>query len=72
MSREEKGMERSPDRGTRELGPFSSAVKEKKEALYDRVTLGEKQLTVIIRVASVLLGIVVILIILEAAGIFKL
>jgi len=54
------------------LDTFSEAVKEKKESLYDRVTLGEKQLTVIIRIVSVLLGIVVVLIILEAAGIFKL
>ena len=72
MRREEQTEERSPEKRTRELGAFSSAVKEKKEALYDRVTLNEKQLTVIIRVVSALLGIVVVLIILEAAGIFKL
>ena len=56
----------------KKLDAFSEAVKEKKEGLYDRVTLNEKQMTVIIRIVSVLLGLVVLLIILEAAGIFKL
>jgi len=46
--------------------------KAKKEEWYDRVPLNEKQLTWIIRTVYVLLGIVAVLIILEAAGIFKL
>jgi len=64
--------ERRLEQKERELGEFSSAVKEKKEEWYDRVKLTTGQLTVIIRVVYVLLGIVAVLIILEAAGIFKL
>ena len=64
--------EKKLEKRERELDAFSSAVKRKKEEWYDRVPLNEKQLTVIIRVVYVLLGIVGVLIILEAAGIFKL
>ena len=56
----------------RELDTFSSKVKARKEEWYDRVPLNTRQLTIIIRVVYVLLGIVAVLIILEAAGIFKL
>ena len=63
--------ENNPERQERELGPFSSAVREKKEQWYSRVPLTERQLTVIIRIIYVLLGIVAVLIILEAAGIFR-
>ena len=56
----------------RELDAFSSRVRERKEEWYDRVPLNTRQLTVIIRIVYVLLGIVAVLIILEAAGIFKL
>ena len=59
-------------RREKKLGSFSGQIKEKKESLYDRVPLNENQLTWIIRITAVLLGIVVILIILEAAGIFRL
>ena len=56
----------------RELDAFSSRVRERKEEWYDRVPLNTRQLTVIIRIVYVLLGIVAVLIIMEAAGIFKL
>ena len=56
----------------RELGPFSQAIKIKKEEWYDKVRLTVKQMDVIIWIVSGLLVVVVILIILEAAGIFKL
>ena len=56
----------------RELGPFSQAIKIKKEEWYDKVRLTVKQMDVIIWIVSGLLAVVVILIILEAAGIFKL
>lgn len=52
--------------------PFSKAVNEKKEYWFDKVNLSVKQLDVIIIAAGVALGIVFILIILEAAGIFRL
>ena len=64
--------ERNLERKEKELDAFSAAVKKKKEEWYDRVPLNEKQLTVIMRVVYVLLGIVGVLIILEAAGIFRL
>ena len=48
------------------------AVKARKEQWYDKVKLTVRQMDVIIRIIYVLLGIVVLLIILEAAGIFKL
>ena len=56
----------------RELGPFSQAIKIKKEEWYDKVKLSVRQMDVIIWIVSGLLAVVVILIILEAAGIFKL
>ena len=56
----------------RELGPFSQAIKIKKEEWYDKVRLTVRQMDVIIWIVSGLLAVVVILIILEAAGIFKL
>ena len=59
-------------RREKKLGSFSGQIKEKKESLYDRASLNENQLTWIIRITAVLLGIVVILIIPEAAGIFRL
>ncbi|MBR5110376.1 MAG: hypothetical protein IK099_09275 [Clostridia bacterium] len=54
------------------LDPFSMAVKIKKESWYEKVKLSVRQMDAIIWVVSILLGIVVILIILEAAGIYKL
>lgn len=66
-AREKKLEERE-----KKLGEFSSAVKEKKEEWYDKVKLSERQLTVIIRIVYILLGIVAVLIILEATGVFKL
>lgn len=65
-------QEKAPAWREKELGPFSSALKERKEELYDKVKVSEKTLTAVIRVVYVLLGIVVLLIIMEAAGIFKL
>lgn len=64
--------EKELEKRERKLGAFSSAVREKKEEWYDKVRLTERQLTVVIRIVYVLLGLTVVLIILEAAGIFKL
>ncbi len=54
------------------LDPFSMAVKAKKESWYDKVRLTVKQMDVIIWIVSILLFLVVVLIILESAGIYKL
>ena len=64
--------ERRVSEKEKELGAFSSEIKARKEEWYDRVPLNTHQLTVVIRILYVLLGIVGILIVLEAAGIFKL
>ena len=56
----------------KELGYFSQAVKDKKESWYDRINVSVKTMDKIIWVVSALLVIVIILIILEATGIFKL
>ena len=55
-----------------ELGFFSQAVKDKKESWYDHIHVSVKTMDRVIWVVSALLVIVFILIILEAAGIFKL
>lgn len=52
--------------------PFSKAIQEKKEDWFDKVTLTVRQLDTIIYIASAALAIVVVLIILEATGVFKL
>ena len=56
----------------KKLSPFSQAVKAKKESLYDKVKLSLKTLDVIIWVAGIALAIVILLMILEATGVFKL
>ena len=55
-----------------QLGPFSQAVQNKKEEWYDKVKLSVRQLDIVIWIVSGLLVVVLILIILEATGIFKL
>ena len=54
------------------LDPLSAAVRARKEQWYDKVKLTVRQMDVIIAVVCGLLFIVVVLIILEAAGIFHL
>lgn len=56
----------------KELSFFSQALKDKKESWYDRINVSVKTMDRIIWGVSALLTIVVILIILEAAGVFKL
>ena len=56
----------------KELSFFSQALKDKKESWYDRINVSVKTMDRIIWVVSALLTIVVILIILEATGVFKL
>lgn len=64
--------ERKVEKRERELGFFSQAVKDKKESLYDHVHVSVKTMDKVIWVVSGLLVIVIILIILEATGVFKL
>ncbi len=64
--------EKKVEKRERELGFFSQAVKDKKESLYDHVHVSVKTMDKVIWVVSALLVIVIILIILEATGVFKL
>ena len=56
----------------KELSFFSQALKDKKESWYDRINVSVKTMDRINWGVSALLAIVVILIILEATGVFKL
>ena len=60
------------ERKEKALDPISQAGKDKKESWYDRVRLSVKQMDIIIGVVCALLLITVVLIILEAAGVYKL
>ena len=64
--------EQALEKRERELSPFSQAVKIKKEEWYDKVKLSVRQMDVIIWIICGLLTVEVLLIILEAAGIYKL
>ena len=64
--------EKKLEKREKELGFFSQAVKEKKESLYDHVHVSVKTMDIIIWIVSGLLAIVIILIILESTGVFKL
>ena len=64
--------EKQLEKKEKELGFFSQAIKVKKESWYDRINVSVKTMDRIIWIISALLAIVVILIVLEATGIFKL
>ena len=64
--------ERALEKRERALDPFSTAVKLKKEQYYSKIRLTVRQMNVIIAITAALLALVVLLIVLEAAGIFKL
>ena len=64
--------EKQLEKKEKELGFFSQAIKDKKESWYDRINVSVKTMDRIIWIISALLAIVVILIVLEATGIFKL
>ena len=64
--------EQALEKREKELSPFSQAVKVKKEAWYDKVKLSVRQMDVIIWIVCGLLAAVILLIALEAAGIYKL
>ncbi len=52
--------------------PFSQAMQRKKESWYSRLNVSVHTMDIIIGMTAALLGIVVLLIVLEAAGIYKL
>ena len=75
LEQREKALEereKKLEKRERELGFFSQAVKNKKESWYEHINVSVKTMDRVIWVVSALLVIVFILIILEAAGIFKL
>ena len=75
LEQREKALEereKKLEKREKELGYFSQAVKDKKESWYDHIHVSVKTMDRIIWVVSLLLAIVVILIILEATGVFKL
>ena len=75
LERREKALaerEKNLEKREKELGFFSRAVRDKKESWYDRIHVSVKTMDRIIWVVSGLLVIVMILIILEATGVFRL
>ena len=66
--------EKEVERREKALDPFSLAVKMKKEQWYDKVKerVSLRGINAVIWVVSILLAAVIVLIILEAAGIYKL
>ena len=64
--------EKEVERREKALDPFSLAVKIKKESLYDMMKVSVRTMDIIIGVTVALLAVVVVLIILEATGVFKL
>lgn len=63
--------EQELDRREKELDAISAAVDAKKKTLYDKLPVTLKQVDTILYLALGALAVVVVLIILEAAGIFK-
>ena len=55
----------------KKLSPFSQAVKARKEGLYDKVKVSLKTMDIIIWITAIALGVVILLMVLEATGIFK-
>ena len=75
IERREKALEereKKLEKREKELGCISQAVKYKTEYWYDRIHVSVKTMDKIIGVISFLLVITVILIALEATGVFKL
>ena len=64
--------EKELEKKEKELSFFSQAIKDKKESWYDHIHVSLKTMDTIIWIVSGLLAVVIILIILEATGVFKL
>ena len=63
--------EQELNRREKELDGFSAAMDARKKQLYGKIPMTVKQMDIILWIACGALAIVVLLIILEAAGIFK-
>ena len=63
--------EQELNRREKELDGFSAAMDAEKKLLYGKLPITVKQVDIILWIAGGLLAVVVLLIILEAAGIFK-
>lgn len=63
--------EQELNRREKELDGFSAAMDAKKKQLYGKLPITVKQVDIVLWIAGGLLAAVVLLIILEAAGIFK-
>lgn len=63
--------ERELNRREKELDGFSAAMDAKKKQLYGKLPITVKQVDIVLWIAGGLLAVVALLIILEAAGIFK-
>ena len=63
--------EQELNRREKELDGFSAAMDAKKKLLYGKLPITVKQVDIILWIAGGLLAVVVLLIILEAAGIFR-
>ena len=75
LGQREKALEereKKLEKREKELGFFSQAIKDKKESWYDRINISVKTMDKVIWIVSGLLAVVIILIILEATGLFKL
>ena len=73
LEREEalKLKEQELEQREEKLDAFSAAVDAKKKSLYDKLPVSLQQVNVILYLAMGALGVVVVLILLEALGIFK-
>ena len=63
--------EQELNRREKELDGFSAAMDARKKQLYGKLPMTVKQMDIILWISCGLLAVVVLLIILEAAGIFK-
>ena len=75
LEQREKALEereKKLEKRERELGFFSQAVKNKKESWYEHINVSVKTMDKVIGVITLLLIITVILIVLEATGVFRL
>ena len=73
LEREEalKQKEQELEKREKKLDAFSAAMDAKKKAIYGKLPMTLKQVNTILYLALGALGIVVVLILLEALGIFK-
>lgn len=69
--RQLRQREQELDRREKKLDGFSAAMDAKKKQLYDKIPMTLRQVDIILWISCGALAVVVLLIILEATGIFK-